>query len=91
MDNATLDKYLRLFYTEVKSQDGNDHSKSTWLGLRYGLKRYLNSPPYKKSITVAGNPDFENSNVDLNPKLKSLKQRGKENVHHKPPLEPDDL
>ena len=75
MDNATLNKYLRLFYAEVKNHDGNDHSESTWLGLRYGLKRYLNSPPYNKSITIAGNPDFENLNAVLNPKLKSLKKK----------------
>lgn len=91
MDNSTLDKYLRSFYAEVKNPDGNDYSKSTLFGLRFSLERYLNSPPYNKGITIAGNPDFKNSNVVLNAKLKSLKQRGKENVQHKPPLEPEDL
>jgi hypothetical protein len=91
MDNATLDNHLRLFYTEVKNQDGNDYSKSTLLGLRYGLERYLNSPPHNKGITISGNPEFKKSNVVLNAKLKSLKQGGKENVQHKPLLEPEDL
>lgn len=91
MDNSTLDHYLRLFYAEVKNKDGNDYSKSTLLGLRYGLERYLNSPPHNKGITISGNPEFKKSNVVLNAKLKSLKQNGKENVQHKPPLEPEDL
>ncbi|CAB4002096.1 Hypothetical predicted protein [Paramuricea clavata] len=91
MDNATLDNHLRLFYAEVKNQDGDDYSKSTLLGLRYGLERYLNSPPHNKGITISGNPEFKKSNVVLNTKLKSLKQGGKENVQHKPPLEPEDL
>ena len=91
MDNLTLDNYLRLFYAEVKNQDGNDYSKSTLLGLRYGLERYLNSPPHNKGITISGKPEFKKSNVVLNAKLKSLKQDGKENVKQKPPLEPEDL
>ena len=91
MNNATLDSYLRLFYAEVKNRDGNDYSKSTLLGLRYGLERYLNSPPHNKGITISGNPEFKKSNMVLNAKLKSLKQSGKENVQHKPPLEPEDL
>lgn len=91
MDNRTLDNYLRLFYAEVKNLDGNDYSKSTLLGLRYGLERYLNSPPHNKGIRICENPEFAKSNVVLNAKLKSLKQSGKENVKHKPPLEPEDL
>ncbi|CAB4038849.1 Hypothetical predicted protein [Paramuricea clavata] len=91
MDNVTLDNHLRLFYAEVKNQDGDDYSKSTLLGLRHGLGRYLNSPPHNKGIKISGNPEFKKSNVVLNAKLKSLKQGGKENVQHKPPLEPEDL
>ncbi|CAB4010182.1 Transposable element P transposase, partial [Paramuricea clavata] len=42
-------------------------------------------------ITISGNQEFKKSNVVLNAKQKSLKQGGKENVQHKPPLEPEDL
>ena len=91
MDNAMLDNNLRLFYVEVKNQDGKDYSKSTLLGLRYGLERYLNCPPYNKGITISENPEFKKSTVVLNAKIKSLKQDGKENIRHKPPLEQEDL
>ena len=90
MDNAMLDGNLRLFYVDVKNQGGKDYSKSTLLGLRYGLERYLNCPPYNKGITISRNRGFKKSNV-LNAKIKSLKQDGKDNIRHKPPLEQEDL
>ena len=91
MDNETLDGHLRLFYAEVKSVKGKDYGHSTLLGIRYGLERYLNSPPHNKGISISGNPQFKRSNIVLNAKMKSLKQEGKQNVKHKPPLEPEDL
>lgn len=91
MDNETLDSNLRLFYAEVKAQDGKDYSRSTLLGIRSGLERHLNSPPHNKGITIAGNPTFKRSNIVLNAKIKSLKRQGKQSVKHKPALEPEDL
>lgn len=91
MDEFTLDNHLRLFYAEVKNKEGQDYSKSTLLGIRNGLERYLNSPPHNKGITITGNPAFKRSNIVLNAKVKLLKQQGKENIKHKPALEPEDL
>ncbi|CAB4003015.1 Hypothetical predicted protein, partial [Paramuricea clavata] len=91
MDDKTLDKCLCQFYAEVKNQQGEDYSKSTLIGLKHGLERYLNCPPYNRGLSMSSNPAFKMSNSVLNAKIVSLKKQGKENVVHKPVLEAEDL
>ena len=59
---AELDANLRLFYAEARNKDGGNYSRSTLLGFRNGLERYLNNPPYKKGIHIATDPAFQQSN-----------------------------
>ncbi|CAB4020399.1 Hypothetical predicted protein, partial [Paramuricea clavata] len=91
MDDKTLDKCLCQFYAEVKNQQGEDYSKSTLIGLKHGLERYLNCPPYNRGLSMSYNPAFKMSNSVLNAKIVSFKKQGKENVVHKPVLEAEDL
>ena len=91
MDDKTLDQYLRHFYFEVKNKQGDDCSKSTLIGLKHGIERYLNCPPYNRGLNMSGNPAFKMSNSILNAKIVSLKKQGKEKVVHKPVLEVEDL
>ena len=77
-------------YAKVKNKQGEDYSKSTLFGLKHGLERYLNCPPYNRSFSMSSNPAFKMSNSVLNAKIVSLKKQGKENVH-KPILETEDL
>lgn len=56
---AELDANLRLFYAEARNKDGGNYSRSTLLGFRNGLERYLNSPPYKKGIHIATDSAFQ--------------------------------
>lgn len=91
MDNDELDKVLTKFYAETRNKKGDDYSRSTLLGLRNSIERYLNNPPYKRGIKIAGNPLFQSSNKFLDAKIKQLKRDGKENVKHKPPIELEDL
>ena len=86
-----LDEVLRVFYAEVRNRQGEDYSKSTLLGLRNGIERHLNGPPHNKGIQFSSNPVFKKSNLMLNAKIKCLKQQGKENVKHKPPISSQDL
>ncbi|CAB3978967.1 structural maintenance of chromosomes 3-like [Paramuricea clavata] len=91
MDNKTVDKCLCQFYAEVKNQQGEDYSKSTLIGLKHGVERYLNCPPYNRGLSMSSNPAFKMSNSVLNAKIVSLKKQGKENVVHKSVLEAEDL
>ena len=57
-----LNKNLRLFYAEARNKDGRNYSRSTLLGFRNGIERFLNNPPFKKGIHIATEPAFQQSN-----------------------------
>ena len=91
MTTRQLDENLFRFYAEARTKDKRDYSKSALLGFRHGIERYLNNPPLNRAIKIASNPLFTKSNQMLDANIKQLKQLGKENVQHKPPLEKEDL
>ena len=91
MTIGQLDHNLRRFYAEARTQKGEPYSKSTLLGFRHGIERYLNSPPYNKGLQLASDPRFVRSNQMLDAQLINLKRSGKENVTHKPAIEEDHL
>ena len=41
-----LDQNLRRFYAEARTKKGEDYSRSTSLGFRHSIERYLNAPPF---------------------------------------------
>ena len=86
-----LDRNLRLFYAETRNTEGGNYSKSTLLGFRNGLERYLNNPPHNNGIHIATDPIFQQSNQMLNAKLKNMKQQGQQNTKNKPAIEREDL
>jgi len=49
--------------------------RSTLLGFRNGIERFLNNPPFKKGIHIATDPAFQQSNQMLDAKLKNMKQQ----------------
>ena len=91
MSPGQLDAILRRFYAEARSKSGDDYSKSTLLGFRHSIARYLNAPPLNKGLKLSSDPRFKWSNEMLNAKVVSLKRHGKENVKHKPAIETEDL
>ena len=86
-----LDKILRRFYAEARTKDGENYSRATLLSLRNGIERYLNSPPFNRSIKLSKDPRFVLSNKVLDAQIKHLKKVGKENTIHKPPIEKHDI
>ena len=87
MTTGQLDQNLRRFYAEARTQKGEPYSKSTLLGFRHAIERYLNAPPYNKGLQVASDPRFMRSNQMLDAQLINLGRNGKENVTHKPAIE----
>ena len=83
----TLAEILR--WTRTKK--GEDYSRSSLLGFRNAIERYLNNPPFKRGIKIPGNPVFQISNKMLDAKIKMLKKEGKENITHKPAIAPEGL
>jgi len=91
MTFGQTDANLRRFYAEARSSKQQEYSKSTLLGFRYSMERYLNAPPLSKQIKISTDPRFKRSNEMLNAKITSRKRSGKENVVHKPYIEDEDL
>lgn len=91
MSMGQLDQNLRRFYAEARTVSGQYYSKSTLLGFRHSIERYLNASPYNRNLRIVQDPKFSRSNQMLDAQLKMLKRIGKENVQHKPPIEPEDL
>ena len=86
-----LNNNLRLFYAEDRNKEGGNYSRSTLLGFRNGIERFLNNPPFKKGIHIATDPAFQQSNQMLDAKLKNMKQQGEESIKHKTCIENEDL
>ena len=76
-----LNNNLRLFYAEARNKDGGNYSRSTLLGFRNGIERFLINPPFKKGIHIASDPAFQQSNQMLDAKLKNMKQKGEESAN----------
>ena len=91
MTLGQLDTNLRRFYPEARNKSGEVYSKSTLLGFRQSVERFLNEPPLNKGLKLSSDPRFKRSNEMLNAQVVNLKRQGKENVKHKPTIENEDL
>jgi len=69
----------------------NDYSRSTLLGFRLSIERFLNAAPFSRGLQISTDPRFARSNPMLDAQIKNLKRSGKENVSHNPTIEEEDL
>lgn len=65
-----LAKKLRKFYGEANSYDGKEYSKSTLVGLRAGISRYLQSLPSSKHFHIIKDSTFTAANKVLVGRIK---------------------
>ena len=82
MNNIELDRYLRHFYAEARTKDGALYSRSSLLGLRNAIERFLNNRPFNKGISITKGSDFQSSNKLLQSQIKLNKRENKENTLH---------
>ena len=68
MKIGQLDQNLRRFYAEARTKKGEDYSKSTLLGFRHSIERYLNAPPLNRGLKISTDPRFSRSNLMLDHK-----------------------
>lgn len=91
MTVGQLDMNLKRFYVEARTKTGDLYSKSTLLGFRHSIERYLNAPPLNRGIKISKDPRFQRSNDMLNAQITAVKRSGKQNTVHKPAIESEDL
>ena len=76
---------------EVRSQDGKLYSRSSLIGLRSGIQRHIESPPYNRTINIARDSDFKPANLVLKGRLKMNRAAGLDVTKHKDAIEPGDI
>ena len=83
MSKKELDKNLRYFYAEARTRGGALYSRSSLLGLRNAIERYLNNPPFNRGISITKGTEFQSSNKLLQSMIKLNKRENNENTKHK--------
>ena len=85
------ESYKNMTIGQMDHKKGEPYSKSTLLGFRHEIERYLNSPLHSRGLQLASDLRFLQSNQMLDVQLVDLKWSGKENVAHKPAIEEEYL
>lgn len=80
-DFETLDKdalcaLLRSFYAEARSKSGQLYSKSSLISIRSSLNRYLNEPPYCRTLDLTKDPELRSANLALAAVIRRLEEQG---------------
>ena len=89
MSAAELDDALRRFYAEARNKNKEEYSRSSLLGFRNAIERHFTAHGINLKLTKT--PQYQASNKMLECKLKVNRRQGKENVKHKPVIEPADI
>ncbi|XP_041862895.1 uncharacterized protein LOC121653454 isoform X2 [Melanotaenia boesemani] len=95
-DFETLDKnalcaVLRSFYAEARSKSGQVYSKSSLISIRSSLNRYLNDPPYCRTLDLTKDPELRSANLTLAAVIRRLEEQGAGPVVQKQAITRSDL
>uniref|UniRef100_A0A668A3D4 Potassium channel tetramerization domain containing 1 n=1 Tax=Myripristis murdjan TaxID=586833 RepID=A0A668A3D4_9TELE len=95
-DFETLDKealcvVLRSFYAEARSKSGQLYSKSSLISIRSSLNRYLNEPPYCRTLDLTKDPELRSANLTLAAVIRRLEEQGAGPVVQKQAITRSDL
>uniref|UniRef100_A0A665TCI2 BTB domain-containing protein n=1 Tax=Echeneis naucrates TaxID=173247 RepID=A0A665TCI2_ECHNA len=95
-DFETLDKealcvVLRSFYAEARSKSGQLYSKSSLISIRSSLNRYLNDPPYCRTLDLTKDPELRSANLTLAAVIRRLEEQGAGPVVQKQAITRSDL
>lgn len=91
LPDTLLAEVLRVFFAEVRKQDGKPYSKSGMVNLRAGLNRYLQAPPNNRIINLMHNDAFQNANRVFCGVLRDNKENGLDKSKPKTSIAPGDL
>ncbi|XP_072425820.1 uncharacterized protein kctd1 isoform X1 [Chiloscyllium punctatum] len=86
-----LCRALRSFYAEARSKSGQVYSKSSLISIRSSLNRYLNEPPYSRTLDLSKDPELRSANLTLASVIRKLEERGAGPVIQKQAIGRSDL
>ncbi|CAB1324054.1 unnamed protein product [Coregonus sp. 'balchen'] len=76
LDKEALCAVLRSFYAEARSKSGQLYSKSSLISIRSSLNRYLNEPPYCRTLDLTKDPELRSANLTLAAVIRKLEEQG---------------
>lgn len=91
LDKETLCAVLRSFYAEARSKSGQLYSKSSLISIRSSLNRYLNEPPYCRTLDLTKDPELRSANLTLAAVIRRLEEQGAGPVVQKQAITRSDL
>ncbi|KAK7133283.1 hypothetical protein R3I94_015228 [Phoxinus phoxinus] len=91
MDKHGLCKVLRSFYAEARSKSGQLYSKSSLISIRSSLNRYLNEPPFCRTLDLTKDPELRSANLALAAVIRKLEEQGAGPVVQKQAITRSDL
>ncbi|XP_073487607.1 BTB/POZ domain-containing protein KCTD1 isoform X1 [Aquarana catesbeiana] len=91
MDKEALCRVLRSFYAEARSKSGQLYSKSSLISIRSSLNRYLNEPPYCRTLDLTKDPELRSANLTLAAVIRKLEEQGAGPVVQKQAITRQDL
>ncbi|KAL4630973.1 BTB/POZ domain-containing protein KCTD1 isoform X1 [Arapaima gigas] len=91
MDKEALCAVLRSFYAEARSKSGQLYSKSSLISIRSSLNRYLNEPPYCRTLDLTKDPELRSANLTLAAVIRKLEEQGAGPVVQKQAITRGDL
>ena len=90
LSKTDLNDLLRQFNTSARKCDGSLYSKSSLLGIRYGIARYLYLQQ-EKGLKITDDEAFSLANEAFSAVTTELKKLGKAKVNHHPEITKTDL
>ncbi|KAG7280758.1 hypothetical protein CRUP_037688 [Coryphaenoides rupestris] len=91
LGKGALCALLRSFYAEARSKSGQLYSKSSLVSIRSSLNRYLNEPPYRRTLDLTKDPELRSANLTLAAVIRQLEERGAGPVVQKQAITRGDL
>lgn len=91
LDVSELALLLRNFYGEVNNKESGTYSKSSIIGIRAGINRHLQNPPYNRTLNVTSDRDFMAANKVLAGRIKLNRERGLDVTKQKSAIAPADI
>ena len=88
---SDLNLLLKEFYIDLRQQNGELYTKSSFLVSRQSLNRYLRNPPVYKTFNIIDGQEFNEANTAFQSMCKRMREEGKGKVHHTPTIQKDDV
>lgn len=84
MNLTILNETLAHFHLDLRKPDGGRYKATSFELIRYGLNRYLKSPPHNKEFDIVKDSCFIDANTNFRAQMAEMKRVGLAAIDHQP-------